>query len=200
MDNSTVKILIGVPTADYIEPECLKSIFNLVRPKDVSLEFQFVLGDFIDESRNILADKAIRGGYDYIFYVDSDIILPNIALLYLYSHKVPIVSGLYRAKKEPQKIQVADNNINTLSDDILRQARMVEIGGGGFGCMLVRVDVLKRIGYPQFVYRQAIIFEEGFSEDNYFCCKARVLGYRIWADTQVQCVHIGHPLFKLAEN
>jgi GT2 family glycosyltransferase len=73
----------------------------------------------------------------------------------------------------------------------------VEIGGCGFGCVLVKKEVLEKVGYPQFVYHSALDHNNTFSEDLDFCRKARSKGYKIFADTTIRCDHHGQRVFKV---
>jgi FkbM family methyltransferase len=68
---------------------------------------------------------------------------------------------------------------------------LVQIGGCGFGCVLVKNVVLTRIGYPQFEYHHALDHNDTVSEDNDFCKKVTNAGYFIWCDPSILCGHIG---------
>ena len=96
------RILIAVPTAKYVEPQTFKSIYDLDVPPGYETEFQFFYGYQIDQVRNLIAEWGKR--YDYLFCVDSDIVLPKDALKKMLNHNVDIVSGLYIQRKPDQKI------------------------------------------------------------------------------------------------
>ena len=49
------KILIAVPTFENIKPECFKSIYNLINPKDYLLYFDYVKGYDCARARNEIA-------------------------------------------------------------------------------------------------------------------------------------------------
>ncbi len=71
------------------------------------------------------------------------------------------------------------------------------IDGCGFGCVLIKTEVLRKVGYPQFTYHHAIRIEDTVSEDVDFCRKARANGFSIWADTSVRCGHEGSTTFEV---
>lgn len=182
-------ILIAVPTNKYIEPETFKSIYDLEVPPGYITNFQFFYGYQVDQIRNLIAHWAVN--FDYLFSVDSDIVLPRNALSRLLSHDKDIVSGLYIQRKHNiHALELYRNGINVPYNDI-KGLGLVEVDSCGFGCVLVKSNVIKDIGYPQFVYKSAIDHKDTVSEDTYFCHKAKELGYRVYADTFIQCNHIG---------
>lgn len=199
------KILIAIPTNKYIEPETFKSIYDLIVPPGHKTFFQFFYGYQVDQIRNLIADWGRH--YDYLFSVDSDIVLPADALVKLLAAKKDIVSGLYIQRKAGEhileiyehpthvaqgikKVGVGYKNMTTVPAQGL-----IEIAACGFGCVLVNSKVLTAIPYPHFVYKSAIDHANTLSEDVYFCAKAKEHGFSIWADTTVVCEHIGQTKF-----
>lgn len=188
-------ILIAVPTNKYIEPDTMKSIYDQEVPAGYKTHFQFFHGYQIDQIRNLIADWATR--YDYLFSVDSDVSFAPDTLKKLIEHNVDVVSGLYIQRKPGQHIlEIYRNGVNVPYSEIKDQG-LVEVDGCGFGCVLVKSEVIRAIGYPQFVYKSAIDHRNTVSEDTYFCSQARARGYRVWADTSIQCNHHGAAVFSI---
>ncbi|MCK9369104.1 glycosyltransferase [Candidatus Dojkabacteria bacterium] len=197
--NNPQRILIAIPTAKYVETATMKSIYDLDVPEGYDTDLQFFYGYNIDQVRNLIADWALK--YDYLFSVDSDIILPNDSLNKLIGHDKDIVSGIYRQRKNEHILEIYDTNpfggvINKPYWQI-KDKGLVEIAACGFGCVLIKSDVIKGIGYPQFVYKSAIDHKDTISEDIYFCGKARKLGYSVWVDSSILCSHIGNTTFEV---
>jgi GT2 family glycosyltransferase len=195
------KILIGIPTAKYIEPETFKSIYDLDVPENVEVTFQYFYGYNIDQIRNLIAEWATR--YDYLFSVDSDIVLPKDCLVKMLNHDVDIVSGVYIQRKPGKEIlEIYRNNVNggmnNVPYDQLLPAGLHEINGCGFGCVLVKSDVIRKIGYPQFKYHSALNHANTISEDVDFCRKAANVGAKLFVDSTIVCDHIGSTVFKIA--
>jgi FkbM family methyltransferase len=192
------KILLAIPTAKYIESETFKSIFDLDVPDDVELTFQYFYGYNIDQIRNLIAHWAIH--YDYLFSVDSDIVLPKDCLTKMLQHDKDMVSGVYIQRKADQEIlEIYRKNehggVSNVPFIFLQPAGLHPIDGCGFGCVLVKSEVIRRIGYPQFVYKSALNHINTISEDVYFCTKARELGFQIFVDSTIVCNHIGNTVF-----
>lgn len=196
-------ILIALPTNRYIEPECMKSIYDLDVPEGYTTELQFFYGYQIDQVRNLIAEWGRR--YDYLFCVDSDIILPKDALSRLIAADKDIASGLYIQRKPGQFIlELYEGSEETGYRNIeykhLHNKGLVEVSACGFGCVLVKGDVLRAMEYPHFVYRSALNHDHTYSEDIYFCNKARSKGFKVWADTGLHCEHIGQTKFVIGNS
>lgn len=190
------KILIAVPSAKNIEARTFKSIYDLIVPEGYETELQFFFGYQVDQVRNLIAHWAVN--YDYLFAVDSDMGFAPDTLLKLLSHNVDVVSGLYIQRKEDQHtLEIYDNYNRNVPYENIKEFPLVEVGGCGFGCVLVKSEVLRAVGYPQFVYKSAIDHKDTISEDVYFCAKARERGFKIYADTTILCDHIGATTFKV---
>jgi hypothetical protein len=192
-------ILIAIPTDRNIHPQTFKSIYDLQIPEGYTVNFQFFHGYRVDQVRNLIASWALN--YDYLFAVDYDISFPPDTLAKLLSHDKPMVTGLYIQRIPGQKAlelyRLAPNggHIRPLLHELTNELEPVD--GCGFGCVLIKTEVLKAVGYPQFVYHPALRMEDTLSEDVDFCNKVRKLGYDMWADTTVRCGHHGMTVFEV---
>jgi FkbM family methyltransferase len=186
-------ILIAIPTNKYIEPETMKAIYDLEVPEGYKTTFQFFYGYQIDQIRNLIANWAAN--FDYLFSVDSDITFKSDTLKKMLSYNKDMVSGLYIQRKPGEHIlELYRNGMNIPYNDIKGKG-LIEVDGCGFGCVLVNSNVIRSMEYPHFVYKSAIDHRNTLSEDNYFCNKAKILGFKIFADTSILCEHIGNTKF-----
>jgi FkbM family methyltransferase len=190
------RILIAIPTNVGIEPETFKSIYDLIVPDGFETEFQTFYGYRVDQVRNLIADWGTR--YDYLFAVDHDITFDPFTLLKLLKADVPIISGLYRQRIEKEVLlEIYDQDYQRMN--INPNSGIHEIGACGFGCVLIKSQVLRDIGYPQFEYHSALLHENTLSEDVDFCKKAKAKGYSVYVDTSILCGHIGKKEFTIPE-
>ena len=194
-------IFLAVPTFENISPFTYKSIYDLDKG-DNTVDFFFVTGYDCAKARNDIVDFALTSDkkYDYIFMVDSDIILPKDALTtFLQVENFDVILGAYPRKDQPSCSEIfrltdypdfpakdRESMCNILN---VREDRY-EIKGGGFGCALMRTDIFEKLLYPWFKY-QVYPNHEIFSEDLYFCKKVRSAGFKILCDSRVVCKHIG---------
>jgi len=195
-NNNTKRVLIAVPAMKYIETDCFKSILRLKVPDGYRVDFEYFLGDNIEEQRNQISEYALDNGYDYLFSVDSDIVLPEDALIKMLNYDKDMVSGvyiqripgthtieLYRARDSVSREHIPYEDI--------RGKGLIEVDGCGFGCLLIKRKVLETVPMPHFVYKEALDHRFTYSEDVYFCVQAANCGFSIWADTDIQCDHVG---------
>lgn len=194
-----MKTLIAIPTSREIDIQCAASIIGMEREGRIGV---FCPQSYsIDASRNLIVEHALEIGYDYIMWVDSDMILPKNTLTTLMSHGKDIVSGVYAYKLLRGENAVAkrwkDKEKDIYEDIPLKEIRekeqLMEVNGIGFGCVLTKVDVFRHIKKPWFK------FTTDMGEDIYFCRKAQKAGYKVFLDTSILCGHVGSVNFNIKE-
>jgi GT2 family glycosyltransferase len=198
------KILIAIPTAKNIEPTTFKSIYDLIIPDGFEAEFQYFYGYNVDQVRNLIASWIEKGPFDYLFSVDYDISFPPDTLVKLLAHDKDIVSGVYRQRiPDRQTIELFENNEQGGYTHIpwqkIKGRGLVEIGACGFGCVLIKKEVMVKIGYPQFLYKSAVDHKDTFSEDLFFARRAQQEGFKLYADTSILCDHTGSFVFRVED-
>lgn len=184
-----------VATTGSVEPECVKSIWRQELPEGVELDWDFERGHQVFVERNELVRRALDGGYDRIFFVDSDVKLPEGAVKNLLDPEEPIVMGFVPMKNTKNgKSSVYkhggffDKKNCILLNDLEHLPNRLDVKGGGFGCVLVDISVFKQVEPPWFLYTEN---KHGTrrGEDISFCYKVADYGFRIFADTRVCCKH-----------
>lgn len=203
--NSTAKkrILIAIPTARNIEVDTFKSIYDLEIPDGYETDFRYSFGYRIDQVRNLIASWADKY-YDYLFSVDSDISFPSDTLKKLLAHDKDMVTALYIQRiPETHALELFKVNqwggVSRVEYKDLPENSLVEVDSCGFGCVLVKSEVIRGIGYPQFNYHHALDHKDTISEDVDFCLKAKRKGFRIFADTSIKCDHTGSWTFRVGQ-
>lgn len=203
--NPTTKkrILIAIPTAKNIEVETFKSIYDLEIPEGYEVDFRYSFGYRIDQIRNLIAHWAANW-YDYLFSVDSDISFPPDTLKRLLAHDRDIVSGLYIQRipgTHALEIYLPNQQggMTRAEYSQLPENQLINVAGCGFGCVLVKSEVFRAVGYPQFEYHVALDHNNTVSEDTDFCAKAMAKGFKIYADTSVKCKHTGSYTYTVGE-
>lgn len=198
------KILIALPTAKYVDTMTFKSIFDLDKYDNMELDIQFFYGYRVDQVRNLMVDFLLLNDYSYMLCVDSDMVLPKRALLDLYDRDKGIVCGAYLKKDLNNKTlemyggDVVDSTGHTDYNWFMsKYGELLTINTCGFGCVLIKREVLEAMKYPWFEYHCTRDFKDSLSEDADFCLKAKSLGYSIYLDTKVKCEHVGSFSVKL---
>ena len=194
-----MKTLIAIPTSRDIEIQCAASIIGMEREGRIGV---FCPQSYsIDASRNLIVEHALEIGYDYIMWIDSDMILPKNALTTLMSHDKDVVSGVYAYKLIGAENAVTKRFKDKAKDiyediplkEITESKRLIEVDGVGFGCVLTKVDVFRHIKKPWFRYTP------NMGEDIYFCRKAQKAGYQVYLDTSILCGHVGSVNYNIKE-
>lgn len=186
-----MKILIAIPTSREIDIQCAASLIGMKRKGKIGV---FAPQSYaIDASRNLIVEHALEIGYDYILWVDSDMILPKNTLLRLLSHNKDIVSGVYSYKvingENAVVKRYSKTEEDTYEDVSLKEIRetkeLMLVDGIGFGCVLTKVDIFNKIEQPWFRY------DKDLGEDIFFCRKAQETGIEIFVDPTVKAGHVG---------
>lgn len=205
------RILIAVPTFENITPDTFKAIYDLDKGGHEVL-FEFVRGYDCATARNKIVMKAQEVNADYLMMVDNDVTPPKDALVNLLSHDVDVVMGFY-AHRGSQNVYNGRTCACKLLDDDgkyyfnyplesehtaaeLREKReageyLVQIHGGGMGCILIKMDLIHRLDYPWFDWVNYSDDGRGMlSEDLYFCEKVKADFTPMYVDTRVACGHL----------
>lgn len=202
------KIFLAVPTSNFVESETVKAIYNLSIPEGYEATLEIVQGYAVHQARNILANAALQGNYDYIFWIDADIILPKDILKCLVEDDKDIICGYYIKKIENQRIcelfgpnpQDPEKKMisNVLENDLPKTVGIYGVEACGFGCTLIKTDVFKKFAekYPEDQYFDYVFKKnEICSEDILFCKKCKEIGIQTFVDTRFRCGHIGSKVF-----
>lgn len=187
------KILIAVPTVGQVEIEYVNSILRLSRT--VNAEIVHSAGSLVYAARNNFVKQAIDEKYDYLLFIDSDMVFNADALNVLLHHKKDIVSGsifsrvapykpcFYKKLKLGEASEIICEHVETLQDGLQ------EVEGVGTAFLLIKTKVLKDIIEKHNVYPFQPL--HGYGEDLSFCIRARQCGYKIFVDNDLTIGHIG---------
>jgi cellulose synthase/poly-beta-1,6-N-acetylglucosamine synthase-like glycosyltransferase len=147
--------------------------------------------------------KPFQGNlpYDYIVWIDSDMVWSPQQIEKLISNGVDICSGLYLMENGQQMPVVKEWDIEYfkehgtfkfLTPSDLTNDDLIKVVYTGMGCMVVRQGVYESVSYPWFepqttTFGNVVDFA---SEDVSFCLKAQQQGFTIYVDPTVRCGHL----------
>jgi glycosyltransferase involved in cell wall biosynthesis len=146
----------------------------------------------ITGGRAKVREHFLEHGYDYLFFVDTDVVLPKDALARLIADQKDAVGGIYLAIQNIQGKKVllpvvadftneADSCRPMALWEVLND-RVKEVAWIGFGCMLISRKVLEKVSFRYY--------EKSMSgEDVAFCVDARKAGFKVFGDFGVKCQH-----------
>lgn len=184
------KILICVPCMDMVASGFAQSLAMLQKGGNETA-IMFECGSLIYDARNKLAKQAIKMQADYTMWLDSDMIFKPDTMVRLLEHNAPIVSGAYFRRSPPYHLVAFDKCDTETREwtDLPLPTETVKCGGVGFGCVLVRTDVLFEVAAKYKTWFEPM---NGFGEDLSFCYRARECGFDILLDPTITCGHVGH--------
>jgi GT2 family glycosyltransferase len=153
----------------------------------------------LDAARNEILQIAMKNSPDYLWWLDSDMVLPqNINVLQsLIDMDKDMTSALYFRREYPYHpvfIIVKDGRPCVVKPLPIRQ--ILKVDAVGMGCLLVKKKVFEELmksEEPVFEFKQKIFPEsvETMGEDINFCLKAKKLGFEIYLNSNIVCGHIG---------
>jgi len=166
-------------------------------PPDIPLQFDWIyesMPAFLEIARKI----ALEGGYDYLFIVEPDIVLPKDTLIeFLKVSDWDIITGIY--PERPSKVGSWSNrrgqppngwlicmpwNRNPQAEkSIAERKSFIVTGCAGFGCVLLRRKAFMNISFPS---RDRV----GNGPDFGFYEDARNKNLNILCCPNIRCGHI----------
>ena len=139
-------ILVAIPHTGRVSFDFAANLAMLQPPPNTSMAISGNTGQPIDIARNIFASKALQMQCQYIFYVDSDMILKAGTLVELWNERMPIVSACYLNRGPPYEL-VANIGNKPVSHNIMQEQpnKLVEVEEVGMGSCLIDTRVFQRL-------------------------------------------------------
>lgn len=196
-----MNLVIGIPTAGSPAKPFLESFRNLTLPDAITgIDQITVTGNFAPAQRELVARHALRLNADYLLMVDDDIVLPQDAVVQLLSvfetdERCGVAGGLYYARDGIRPMAVAnwDPADTTTAYTPAFAGGPVTVDGVGFGCVLIKCDLLKILVEPYFAAQ--VFLEESLrrvrvcNEDYLFCHRAKTRGFATYLHAGVRLGH-----------
>lgn len=188
-----MKLLIAIPSLDFMHTEFVKSLLALtarLSRDGIEHEVRIESGTLVYIARDKLAQYAVGGEFTHVLWLDSDMVFTEDLLDDLLFAGKDFVTGIAATRRKPF-ITCVFKSLNPcqrfMPDEIPKDT--FEIAGCGFACVLTSIDIIKavkRANGTSFTPTQL------HGEDLAFCKRARDLGFKIYAEPGVRVGHIGH--------
>ena len=189
-----MKLLVAVPTVDYVSAEFMKCLCGLIKKlasDGVDFDYQIIAGTLVYWARNRLAKRAIDNGFTHVLWLDSDMTFKDDVVDDLLFCGKDMVCGAFVSRKPPYGPCVYSS-----IDDPGNMIKVENFGtepfrvdGCGFATVLTSVELLKAV-WDRFetCFRPT----ESYGEDLAFCDRVKQLGREIWCEPTVRPGHIAH--------
>ncbi|RLA59112.1 MAG: hypothetical protein DRQ78_11035 [Epsilonproteobacteria bacterium] len=207
------KLLVGTPAYNsMVHTDYLHSVMSYTTVKDLSFSVATIGNEsLITRARNkIFSIFANNKAFDYLLFLDADIMFPVTELTKLLSHNKDLIGAPVRLKDSDRIFY----NYGEVLDESM--SPLLEVDRIGNAVMLISRklanDVVDKcidskqyyIHNPDYtrgnqvlnnkiydVFKVGIHEGEYLSEDYWFCKFAAELGYAIYVDTSCKTVHNG---------
>jgi len=145
------------------------------------------------ECHQVCLDEAIKGDYDYMLHLETDIFPPHNVLHQLMSHNKRIACGLYHifdgAYREPMLRLIEAKNQGYMraygihhEQSRYLDGSLLQVYSGALGCCLIRKDVFSEIKF------RAVVGEKQHP-DTWFANDMYEKEIPIYVDTKTLCDH-----------
>lgn len=187
------KIFIAVPSMGHIKTELASRL--LYWTKNHSGIAHATCGVTpVDHARNEIVRVFLKSDCTHLFFVDSDTVPPTEAIAKLLAVDSDIVSGITHIYRDGGIVNncftdfSSDENGSTMTA-VVEDTGVVAIERCGGSCVLIKREVLEKMGGKWFQNIWNDEYTGYVSEDLSFCDKARDLGFKLFCATDVICEH-----------
>lgn len=202
------KILIGMPTSSHVHYEFTSSLFHLAFKAykhynhKLAIETMFVEGVRTDRNRNQIVERFMQGGFDYLLFLDTDMVYPPDTLIKYIESGKDLIGGVYFKRSTPHFPVVYRKQeagkfvpIDPLS---YGYNQLVEVDGLGTGGMLISRNVFEAIEAQgkEYWFKYSDNYhlhntgERQATHDLVFCEIAQSAGIQPYLHTGVRMGHI----------
>jgi len=190
------KIALGLPRGkagyDWVWIESLLKMFSKHPAIYIPISKQAPHAN----ARNDIARRFLESDADYILWIDSDTLWEpdDIAkLMEVIDAGADIATGIQFSCSEHHMplVRFLDLELGVTRPllELPRDMQPFEIGGCGFGLVLMKREVVESLKEPWFEFRS------GFSEDLNFCLLAKLAGFKIFADPRILLGHLSSKVY-----
>lgn len=203
-ERESPSVLMAILTREIVTTKWAFGLRNISLPGSSGVCFKS--GAPFDVARNAACVDALAGNFQWLLFLDDDVVPPGDVFFRLAAHNHDIVSGLYYRRQEPIcPVAMAFNTegkpqwVTTWNPPNC----LLEVDLVGAGCLLIHRRVLERMGAPWFIWEIGKVKPDSpdsseqpkaigaMSEDFTFCMNAKRAGFKVHLDTSVRCEHVG---------
>lgn len=188
-----MKLLIAIPTLDFIHVEFVKSLLKLtsqLNDEKIDYEVKIISGTLVYLAREELVAHALSYEFTHVLWLDSDMVFTEDLFDDLYDSGKEFISAVFHARR-PGHQSCIFRSVVPPERYKWNEYPSVPflIKGCGMAATLVSTEILKAV---KDKFGNCFIPAYNLGEDLAFCRRADELGFSIWCDPCVRVGHIGH--------
>ncbi len=146
------KVSIGLPFYGEFSGQWVTQTLQFTAALSQSVQLVEVIASGVmtaDHNRNVIVHEFLKSKADWLFWIDSDTIIPAGAVERLLAHGKTMVSGLYYGKNEPHMpiAYTVYNGAYTPIDKTIKwnKGEIIKVDAVGMGCMLTHRSVFEDV-------------------------------------------------------
>ena len=189
----SMKLLIAVPTTDYIHAGFVKSLVDLtaeLNRKKINYKVEILTGTLVYIARNKLANMAVNEHYTHVLWLDSDMVFNDQIVDDLMFCEKDMVCGAFVSRRPPYGpciyTSIRRNEIEKVKEFGTKPFR---VDGCGFACVLTTTELLQAVAQKFGTTFQPTDY---YGEDLAFCWRVGRIGREIWCEPTVRPGHLAH--------
>lgn len=188
-----LKILVCLP-GDNFSGKFLQSfslLLNYFTQKKIVYALNFVVCPIVHLARELCLSKVKVPEFDYVLWIDSDIVFDGEQLEKLLLADKNVVGAKYKCLENKWVCGYEDKESKKLTratdDDFAIDNQVLEVDYIGFGFLLIKTGVIAKL--PKNPFKPLNDFEYEHGEDYTFCGRIKDAGERIFAHKDVWVLH-----------
>lgn len=188
-------ILIGVPCHEMVSASFAQSLASMVEYMASSgyrITVNFYEGTLVHTARKQLVMMALTKNVDYLFFMDSDMVIHPHTVALLLQNKKDIVSPMFFKRVSPyqpcfySEVKFENDKPVLYTPVGWEKLGLHECHATGLAATLISRKVLKALN-PETMF----LGHPDLGEDISFCLHAREAGFKVYVDTRLVAGHIG---------
>jgi hypothetical protein len=201
------KVMIALPVYDKPEVQTVISLINLTSVTKFPHVVTFRSSSLVHRARSFIADKALEQGFDYLLFIDGDMVFPAEGLDRLIDRDADVVGALCTMRQPPCLPTIGmfkkdpEGNVEKVQT-ILKYPdnALLEVDSIGMAFTLISRKALQAVKDTQPKGAGSFRFEPlpnggELPEDSAFCYRAKQAGLKIHCDTGLSILHKGYKLW-----
>jgi len=213
-----MNIKVVTPVYRYVEPETDTSMGNMLNTSKNAVVWRKTIGDsLISRSRNEAIKEFLSENYEYLMFMDADIVwladaqYSNNPIDRLASLNLDIVGGIYVVKggNYHPSIRTLENQEKYIKEKKWNNEWKYDIKDGVFevqymssGFMMISRECAAKVcekAWHPFA-PMAGANAEYLSEDWAFCHRAKEIGHKVYADSTIKLGHVGRYIYTVNDS
>jgi hypothetical protein len=183
-----IRLGIGIPNNFPMIPSAFFDSFTMMEKPP----FVFIRSSATHDLaglRNQIVEQALEMDCTHLIMMDTDQIYREDTIQRLLAHGLDIVGCMVCRRYPPFDPLLLEGGIGryTLKQG-WTEGDLVEVDATGTGCLLIKMDVFRKMKAPWFYFGGTP--DDPVGEDIAFCSDARKAGYKIYVDTGCPAGHL----------